>query len=962
MRMVLTIAGLLLFLASLGQNRIFPGGLPPDARRPLVLVSNAGFVESRELDSSGHQSERPLSRRTFSETIPQERDYISSPVIEPPVPAQAAADGDIVSYQAFDGTVYSLRQFNGRYTALLLKQQDLDLFTIARVRDLLDRTDILYAHFTEFLPLEPSGTGLARIAFVTTCGGGCGFIGIKGIEIDPQFLNPNGWQSEGVYGGSGPYVYILHEMTHNFDRYSNYIMYGSDVGHAWTDFMNFYIGVYDSFGSASLNPDELLQSRIDAYFLPYLAYPGSTWEACIRDNLCNPSASMQQHTQGGLVLRVAQLHGPVAMRQAFTYLQNAITTRGLNASFMTTLQKNDLLIESLSYGAAANLACYFDAWHWPVSSALRAQLASAFSGNPICQDIDNDGYSPLTGDCDDSDPALHPGAVETLNGIDDDCDGIIDDLLFTESGDFSDSPASALLLPVPDRVLGTISSTTDSDNFKINLAGESIVRFTLKSVGGFKGWFFLLNQGSDSWRTFMYVGEGASESLQLTLGPGQWNFYVAYNAASNPGPYELITRVPPPWPRPFSTSTAASDQPNHYVLVAPPIPSYLSIYSNVVARFWVSGIGWVGSVPASAAMQTPFGWSAPTGLDVQALSYRVQFVAGGIPVSDVSSPSGFLASQSLGAVCQNKMDFDVDGKTDFGFYRAGLWGFLKSSASFSTGSSQFFSWGGSSLQPIVADFDGDSKADLAYMVPPSGGQSAAYAILRSTTGYGFGPGQPLFVAAGFPSLGDTPVVGDVDADGKADPGIWRASQGVWIIPKSGSNYTTFVFSQWGQLGDIPIVCDIDGDGKADLGFYRDGLWGFLKSSQSYSTGSAQFFSWGGAGLQPIVGDFDGDGKADIGYMVPPSGGQSASYAILKSSTGYSFAPGQPLFVAAGFPSLGDTPVVGDFDGDGKADPGIWRESQGVWIIPLSSANYASYVFSQWGQSGDIPVPNTTGKH
>jgi len=97
-------------------------------------------------------------------------------------------------------------------------------------------------------------------------------------------------------------------------------------------------------------------------------------------------------------------------------------------------------------------------------------------------------------------------------------------------------------------------------------------------------------------------------------------------------------------------------------------------------------------------------------------------------------------------------------------------------------------------------------------------------------------------------------------------------------------------------------------------------------------------------------------------MVPPSGGQSAAYAILKSSTGYSFAPGQPLFVSAGFPSLGDTPVVGDFDGDGKADPGIWRESQGVWIIPLSSANYASYVFSQWGQSGDIAFPNTTGRH
>jgi hypothetical protein len=309
-----------------------------------------------------------------------------------------------------------------------------------------------------------------------------------------------------------------------------------------------------------------------------------------------------------------------------------------------------------------------------------------------------------------------------------------------------------------------------------------------------------------------------------------------------------------------------------------------------------------------------------------------------------------------------KTDFDSDGKSDIGFYRSGLWGFLESAQSFGLGSAQFFSWGASGTQPICADFDGDGKADIAYVVPPSGGQSAAYAILQSTRGYSFAAGDVLFVPAGFPSLGDTPIVGDFDGDGKADPGIWRASQGVWIIPKSSTNYTGYVFSQWGQLGDSPVIGDFDMDGKADIGFYRDGLWGVLKSSQNYSLGSAQFFSWGGAGLQPIAGDFDGDGKADIGYIVPPSGGQSAAYSILQSSTGYSFLPGDVLFVPAGFPVLGDTPVIGRFDGDAKDDPGIWRESQGVWILPRSSTNYTTFTFSQWGQAGDIPFPNTSGKH
>jgi hypothetical protein len=298
-------------------------------------------------------------------------------------------------------------------------------------------------------------------------------------------------------------------------------------------------------------------------------------------------------------------------------------------------------------------------------------------------------------------------------------------------------------------------------------------------------------------------------------------------------------------------------------------------------------------------------------------------------------------------------DFDNDIKGEIGYYRNGLWAILKSGQGFGFGSAQFFSWGGAGLVPITADFDGDHKADIGYMAPPSGGQSQVYAILKSSVNYDFG--QALFISAGFPALGDTPVFADFDGDGKADPGIWRSSAGAWIIPRSSTNYTTVISTQWGISGDIPIACDMDGDGKADIGYYRNGLWAFLQSSQNYSFGAPLFFSWGGVGLQPVVADFDGDHRADLAYIAPPSGGQSAAYAILKSSTNYNF--GQALFMSAGFPALGDTPVVGDFDGDGKADPGVWRSSAGVWIVPLSSTNYTTFVFTQWGQSGDIPMPN-----
>ena len=47
--------------------------------------------------------------------------------------------------------------------------------------------------------------------------------------------------------------------------------------------------------------------------------------------------------------------------------------------------------------------------------------------DPLTDDLDGDGWSTAFGDCDDSDPNVSPSAEELLNGLDDNCNGQIDE-------------------------------------------------------------------------------------------------------------------------------------------------------------------------------------------------------------------------------------------------------------------------------------------------------------------------------------------------------------------------------------------------------------------------------------------------------------------------------------------------------------------------------------------------------
>ena len=297
-------------------------------------------------------------------------------------------------------------------------------------------------------------------------------------------------------------------------------------------------------------------------------------------------------------------------------------------------------------------------------------------------------------------------------------------------------------------------------------------------------------------------------------------------------------------------------------------------------------------------------------------------------------------------------DFDGDGVSDLCVYdidgpAPGTWYFMQTTDGYQP---QPFGYAGT--VPVSGDFDGDGKTD--------------YGVYDAAGGYGAEEGSWYLTlsTAGFTSMrfgypGTTPLIGDFDGDGISDYGVYDAAgipglalPGSWYVMQSSAGFATY---QFGYDGVVPVVGDFDGDGTDDLALYDAeghagqpaGSWYFMRSTAGY--GTALF---GYAGTAPIVGDFDGDGMSDYGVYDAagiPGLALPGSWYFMRSTAG---------FATSEFGYAGALPVVGDFDGDGISDYGIYDElgsygqPEGSWYFMRSTAGYSDTVF---GYSGAVPV-------
>jgi hypothetical protein len=170
-------------------------------------------------------------------------------------------------------------------------------------------------------------------------------------------------------------------------------------------------------------------------------------------------------------------------------------------------------------------------------------------------------------------------------------------------------------------------------------------------------------------------------------------------------------------------------------------------------------------------------------------------------------------------------------------------------------------------------------------------------------------------------------------------GTWYLRSGV------GSTDRTTATFRFGRATDIPILCDWDGDGDRTPGVFRAGRW-YIRNS---NTGPVvKSFTFGRAGDRPVCGNWPTPGASPRADHpgVYRAGVWYLRYSLSTGSANHSLRWGDSL----------SRPVVGDWDGDGWDQPGLfragrWQLLDTFWsLVDLSKIKTFSF-----GQSGDVPV-------
>lgn len=96
----------------------------------------------------------------------------------------------------------------------------------------------------------------------------------------------------------------------------------------------------------------------------------------------------------------------------------------------------------------------------------------------------------------------------------------------------------------------------------------------------------------------------------------------------------------------------------------------------------------------------------------------------------------------------------------------------------------------------------------------------------------------------------------------------------------------------------------------------------------------------------VVGDYDGDGRADPARFDAAAG----TWTVWMSAAGYAATTATNFLGQAA-----DLPAVADYDGDGRVDPAVYRPSLETLLVRLSSAGYGQAELSLATEEEEVRV-------
>jgi len=460
-------------------------------------------------------------------------------VTEPASGQHTYPPSETITYQSFDNGPLTLRAFSGRHVRYALPASWLEGggtqgLTPAELISLIERTDAVYEKMAETVGGEPKGTGLMTVGVtpLSSAEHGLAVSGTKRLEVAERIRD----RVKVALAEGRLHDVIAHEMAHCFALYTPYLHYYQDGGHAWTDFWIPYSEYLLRTGPYKTAPEFALQTTVSNFTRKWDSLATSvTWARCVKPGTgCEAEGIVANRVYAGLLLRYARLHGQAALRRTFEFYKNYKATHDPNEIFFFTAeQKNDLLAEALSFGINADISGELDAWFWPLSQASREKLRLTYSQpNPFAEDADGDGWSPARGDLDDDDPRVHPAATETINGRDDDCNGVIDDVRRT---------AGPTPFTLPARLTGRLPPE-QTETYRFEATGTLLIRTYSEGWYGHVG---IQREGEAVISHFFGFTPGVSTVGEIRLeGAGPWVLTIIA-AIGSTSDYEVLLAPSP---------------------------------------------------------------------------------------------------------------------------------------------------------------------------------------------------------------------------------------------------------------------------------------------------------------------------------------------------------------------------------------------------------------------------------